>query len=159
LVDSARIPDKFNPRGYFECSVDALLHRLHFNRDALRGQAVKVTWPRVRQVLDLVKCKVIFMLRDPAAITRSINAMLAARAVLPWQTCEPAEVAEIRDLLDMAIMDIETHANADVIFSQYERCLKDPYAVAAAIAEHLERDLDVDAMARVVDPELNHHSV
>jgi len=156
VADEVRSPDADNPRGYFE---DARVRRLR--RDATWlpeacGRAVKI----VSALLDALppgpRWDVLFL-------TRPIAVVLASQAVMLERRGERRETPDV----DMA-RHFERHvgrvrtvmtARDDVRWLDvpYDGVLADPPEWAARVSTWLGLALDVEAMARAVEPALRRH--
>ena len=130
--------NRYSPSGTFELK-DVGLRLAEEPPEWTAGRAVKL----VAQYMDWLPqnrpLRVIFMLRDP----REIVASLVAMKVI-WEDDPVSAVGRARRILrdfDVPTMDV-----------QYHDMLKYPRATARLVADFIERpDLDIDAMASVVD--------
>lgn len=153
LVDETRPPDSDNPRGYFEL-------------EAVKGSATDASWVKdapgkVVKVISYLlpslpidhEYRVVFLRRNLDSVVRSQTAMLARLGQPAAATDE-----EARALLAEHVVDIETwfetasHVHRSCV--SYERVLAEPAEQARRIAAFLGVPLDVDAMARAVEPDL-----
>jgi hypothetical protein len=157
LTDGARAADADNPRGYLELeAVKRIREDPRFLADA-GGRAVKV----IAQLLPFLPrgaafvYRVIFIERDLDEVLASQRAMLdrlgrrgaelppeRLRAVFATQAGQAKEALRAR--ADVRLVEVE-HAAV----------LADPRATARVLADFLGGDLDVEAMAAAVDPDLH----
>jgi hypothetical protein len=117
------------------------------------GKVVKVISYLLPYLPADLDYKVIFLRRNLDSVVRSQTVMLN-RLGQPASTSDD----EARSLLAEHVVDIETWfeqaAHVQRCSVSYERVLADPAAHARRIADFLGVALDVDAMARAVEPEL-----
>lgn len=141
LADKESLGDHgpHHPTGTYELW-DVGKHLMEEPPEWTAGCAVKL----VAQYMDWLPLnrplKVIFMLRDPSEIVASL---LAQRVI--WEDDPVSAVRRARHILEInSVPTLDIH---------YKEMIKYPRATAVQVADFLERDLDVSAMAAVVDPE------
>lgn len=161
MTDDIRTPDEDNPRGYYEFeAVKGIQGDTSWLQNA-RGRAVKMVSALLRYLPADYSYKVIFMQREMHEILASQRKMLARRAADAGDRDEaPAEV----DDAHMAIL-FEEHLKTvcgwlkerpeiEVLYVNYNDVLQNPFSYAEQINGFLDAQLDVEAMASVVDPTL-----
>ena len=150
LTDELRPSDESNPRGYFELEAVKRLRSDQTWLDQARGRAVKIIHLLLRElpVDGRFEYRVLFMLRPIAEVLASQRAMLAR------QGKQPAS-ASLAGVYESQLAQAQEWMRAHPCFSfltlEHHRVIQQPEASAAAIAEFLQRDLDVKAMAATVD--------
>jgi Sulfotransferase family len=155
VTDGARAADIDNPKGYFED--DRVLDLAgaedkSWLRNA-RGRAVKIISYLLRHLPRDNNYQVLFMRRDIGEVLASQAKMLERRG-----ETSGADDAAMRELFETdlwkASYHIKNSGHIDAIDVHYSEVLADPVAHARRIAEFLGRDLDLEAMASIVDPDL-----
>ena len=163
LTDELRVPDPDNPRGYYELERVKTLER----GDATwlvgaAGHAVKVISTLLRHLPPTHDYRILYMHRQIGEVLSSQQKMMA-RAMAENGSADAAD-----DSLAMGQMlrshDTQIRAWVDeqptmqVLDVNYNALLANPgpgaQRVAAFLAEVADAPLDVDAMARVVEPTL-----
>lgn len=154
LRDGQREPDDDNPEGYYEYErVKGLPEGDTEWLEQARGRAVKVISALLGHLPGDGSYEVLFMRRDLGEVLASQRQMLDRREQ------EAASEEEIlrREFLDH-IDEVRTSAsNRDEMrFHEvdYNRVLQSPREEFARVEGFLTPELDVDAMAEVVDPDL-----
>jgi hypothetical protein len=156
VTDGARAADIDNPKGYFE---DDRVLDLAKAEDktwlrSARGRAVKIISYLLRHLPGENNYQVVFMRRDIGEVLASQAKMLQRRGEESG-----ADDAAMRELFETdlwrASYHIRNSGHIDALDVHYAEVLADPAAHARHIADFLGRDdLDVEAMAAIVDPEL-----
>ena len=156
LTDGLRQADPNNPKGYFEYEP---VKKLPKGKTgwllSAHGKAVKVISALLVNLPDDFNYKVIFMERDLDEILASQRRMLERS---DKKEGKPIEDAQLR-------RDYQAHLDAvkdwlklqdwlSVLFISYNQILRDPMAAFKMVDAFLEPPLDVEAMARVVEPAL-----
>jgi hypothetical protein len=153
LSDGVRVADADNPNGYYELeAARGTMADASWARTA-PGRAVKVISHLLPHLPVDLEYRVIFLRRDLGQIARSQRVMLERLG-------QPAGVGDedARELLAEHLVDVEAWLeNARHVRRlgvSYARTLDDPRGQATRIAHFLERELDLEAMARVVETSL-----
>jgi len=153
LTDQERKPDIDNPRGYWEWEPIKLLPKQPERIDEAEGKAVKVISQLLLSLPTGRDYKVIFMERPLPEVLASQDEMLKRRG--SSQSVDPALLASaFRDHLKEVVTWLEHRAEIPVCRVGYRKLLNDPKSLAQAVRDFLDRDLNVEAMAREVDPSL-----
>ncbi len=154
LVDEHRRADASNPRGYFE--YEPVKASAWDNRWVAQapGKAVKVIHLLLEHLPARYRYDVLFMERPLTEVLASQARMLEREgkrgAQLPpdrLRAIFESQLAQVRARLTEA-------AHMRWLALRYGDAIADPKAFARRVAAFLGRALDVEAMARVVDPAL-----
>jgi len=155
LTDGVRGADENNRRGYLEFEP---VKRLRERNDWLaqaRGQAVKVIHLLLRHLAlqGELRYRIVFMRRPLDEVLASQRAMLARDG-------RPAgDPAVLRRAFEKQLAELDTwlasQARISVLPAEYHAVLKNPAEEAGRVQAFLGLPLDVDAMARCVDPILH----
>jgi len=154
VQDGVRTANEDNPLGYYEFEP---VKRLKEDRSwvaGATGQAVKVIYKLVYDLPPNVAYRVLFMQRDLDEVLSSQEAMMRRDGL------DPDEIG--RDvLLRLFQSDVfefrrwaDAQPNITLLPVDYARIVAEPEDTAREIAAFLGRDLDLQAMAQVVDPTL-----
>jgi len=156
LTDNIRTADEDNPEGYYEFEQVKNLHQddeKSWIGDA-KGKAVKVIAELLKELPENYFFKLIFMDRDLEEVIASQNKMLIRRGEPP----EPGDDRKMMLLFEKHLRKVKQwihgRSNFDVIFIDYKEVLDDPIRHAERIKDFLQRSLDVERMASVVDKRL-----
>jgi hypothetical protein len=155
VMDGIRTADEDNPNGYFE---DERVKNLAQNLDKkwlqdARGKAIKIIAALLENVPDANNYKLVFMRRNLHEVLASQAKMLARRG-------EPAGPGDDKLLeffeqhLKRVLAGTRARPCFEVCELEYKQVVEDPRPNALRLQEFLGRPLDVDAMARAVDPAL-----
>jgi hypothetical protein len=154
LTDEKRIADESNPRGYFEFEPVKRLRTDQAWLAEARGRAVKIIHVLLRELPadGRFAYRVILM-------KRSLEEILASqRAMLQRQGKKSADETALRRIFQQQLLETESYLAAHPQFSllrvDYHDVLESPLTCAKKVQSFLDRDLDVEAMARAVDPAL-----
>lgn len=153
-VDHIRQADEDNPKGYFEYEKVKKLEQDASWLDEVEGKAIKVISYLLPRLPEDRAYKIIFMERDLNEVVRSQNNMLKRRN----QSGSKGDDAKMVRLFEEHLTRIKTligrTKNMDVLYLAHRDVLDHPPRAAEEIADFLDRDLDREAMAECVDPEL-----
>ena len=153
VTDSTRAPDESNPRGYFELEAVKRLRSDQTWLDQARGRAVKIIHLLLRElpVDGRFEYRVLFMQRPIEEVLASQRAMLARQGKQEASTSlagvYESQVAQGQEWM-------RAHPCFSFLTLEHHRVIQQPEESAVAIAEFLQRDLDLRAMAASVDPSL-----
>lgn len=155
-TDKIRKADDDNPKGYFELEKIKKLHKEEdksWLKDA-RGKAIKVISELLKELPQEQRYKLIFMNRHLDEVIASQNRMLENRG----ESFDPTRNEALREMFEKHLWKVRSwlkqQPQYEVGFFDYGEVLQNPAASAERIRELLEMELDVDAMAEVVDPSL-----
>lgn len=154
LMDQRRAPDDDNPRGYFEDErVKKLARDASWLREA-EGRAVKVVSPLLRHLPSGFEYRVIFVERDLSEVVQSQQKMLTRRgergAGVPPERLKAAYARHIEEVFE----SLAARKNMVVLRLSYREIIAEPLMSAQRIRGFVGAAMDIDAMARVVDPNL-----
>ena len=156
LTDGERAADDDNPRGYYEYEP---AKRLMSDRTWLPeadGKVVKI----VAQLLPYLpprphRYNIVFMQRDLGQVYASQQVMLdnldRPGSKLPEDKLKQAYAKQIETLKQM----LGAHGSITTLWVDHAEVLADPRRMARRIELFLGRDMDLEAMAAVVDPSLH----
>ncbi len=154
-TDKFRPADAHNPRGYYE---DRRVKSLGTDNTWVAeadGAALKVVSLLLYELPDNLQYRVLFMRRNLEEVLRSQQQMLASR---PDGRSDAAPPADMRLHFERHLARLDAwlpqQQHIDVFEIDHRSVIDDPHAVAVSVASFLERELDVEAMASVVDPAL-----
>lgn len=153
LADGARAADRDNPRGYYE--LDAIKGTA-FDASWVRaagGKAVKVISYLLRYLPPDLEYRVLFLRRELDQVVRSQRAMLERLGQPVGETDGEARRLLAEHLVDVEAW-LETAAHVRRLGVSHARVLSDPRGQSERIARFLGRELDLDGMARAVEPAL-----
>lgn len=157
LVDEERKADEDNPRGYYEYERVKESAEDPSWTDEAEGKAVKVVSLLLYELPLGHRYKVIFMTRRLEEILASQADMLKRRGV---KENGPSN-EEMRRHFETHLKKLErwfaTRSDIEWIRCSYHAVLENPRREATAIARFLNKNLDVEAMVRCVDPGLHRH--
>ena len=154
MTDGIREADEDNPEGYFEFEPVKRLKEGSAWLAEARGKGIKVISRLLRDLPGGYLYKVIFMRREMGEVLASQRAMLVRRGKevgegddLPLGELFAGHLAEVEQWL-------RTQLNFEVLEIRYQKALDEPLEVARAVEKFLDRELDIERMAQVVDPNL-----
>jgi hypothetical protein len=154
LTDGRRQQDESNPRGYFEYELVKNLRNDNSWLAAAQGRAVKIITHLLPYLASEFQYRIVYVERDLDEVLLSQRRMLerdgrtgARISDEQLRRTYTSQVSNIRRWLD-AQPNVQLHT------VNFRELLAQPRESAAAIAEFLGGDLDVDAMAAAVDPAL-----
>jgi hypothetical protein len=153
LTDQRRRPDIDNPRGYCEWEPIKLLPKEPNLIDEAEGKAVKVVSQLLLSLPAGRSYKVIFMERPLPEVLASQDEMLKRRG-----TADPVDSGELnaafRDHIKEVVAWLEQREDIPICRVGYRKVLSDPAGWSKTVRDFLDLDLDVNLMARAVDPSL-----
>ena len=151
VCDGLRPADAHNPRGYFE---DRRVRRLaEDSRWLLQegGRAVKIIYRLLYHLPRQMPARVLLMQRPLDEVVASQQAMLASpdSSGLDWISLFESELRQLRGWL-------AEQQQITVLEVSFARLLADPGPTLAEVISFLQRPLQAEAMAAVVEPSLRH---
>jgi hypothetical protein len=153
LTDFERNPDVDNPRGYCEWEPIKRLSMQPELIDRAEGKAVKIISELLLSVPTGRTCKLIFMERPLPEVLASQDQMLKRRGL--DQSVDSDELINaFRDHMREVAGWLQQRTDMPLFRMGYRKLLANPVGYAEEIREFLGIDLDLDAMARQVDPML-----
>jgi hypothetical protein len=153
LSDQERKPDIDNPRGYYEWEPAKLLPKEPNRIDEAEGKAVKVISQLLLSVPRGRDYKLIFMERPLPEVLASQDEMLKRRGATD-RVDHTVLTNAFRDHIHEVVTWLEQREDIPVCRMGYRKILGDPLCSAQTVRSFLEMDLDVESMAREVNPSL-----
>ncbi|HUM06047.1 MAG TPA: hypothetical protein VLT90_11350 [Terriglobales bacterium] len=154
LADGEREADTDNPRGYLEWERIKQLPKEPGLIAEAEGKVVKVISQLLLSLPDGHDYRVIFMQRPLPEVLKSQEEMLRRRGTFE----SGGDSSAIEDAFQRHLMDVNRwlggKPNIQVLRVHYHRALREPKAIAEVVAQFLQANLDLDAMAREVDQTL-----
>lgn len=157
VQDQKREADSDNPKGYYE---DERVLRLNVTLDRswlfdCRGKGLKVVSHQLKYLPGTHTYKILFMRRSLDEIVASQNKMLVNREETERNRIDDENTkAEYQRHLDEVYGMIAAKEHFEMVEVQHRGLIDDPHGEATKIKAFLARDLDLDAMAAVVDKKL-----
>ena len=152
LTDGVREADVDNPKGYYELEAVKGTRRDMSWLSQAAGKAVKMVSMLLCELPEDRQYRVVFMRRDMEEVLASQRAMLRRRGEPDSAQPSDREMAvKFEAHLAQVAAWMEERANMEALHVQYADVLQDPTRLAGQVARHLERDLDIEAMVKVVD--------
>lgn len=158
VSDGEREADNDNPNGYYELErVKDLDKTRDDEKEWLgesRGKVIKIISLLLQHLPDRFAYKIIFMRRNLDEILSSQNKMLVHRD----EAGSDADDEEMGKLYRTHLRTINSlmdrRPNFDHLDVAYKDALNKPEAHARRLTEFLGREMDIEKMASVVDPQL-----
>ena len=155
LQDNIRTADEDNPKGYYEFErVKKLPDDTAWMPEAV-GKAVKIIALLLTKLpLKGYRYKVLFMRRDIEEIMKSQKQMLIRRGESPDKISDEEMITTYNRHLSEVLSFLEANSCFTVFFVNYNDLMRDPEDWVPRIAAFLGKEMDVEAMKAVVDPNL-----
>ena len=154
LVDHLRQPNPDNPGGYYEFErVKMLKEDSSWVGDA-KGMAVKVIYKLVADLPTSESYRIVFMQRDLEEVLRSQETMMRRDGLDPDTIGRDTLLQLFQTEVFTFRRWAEVQKNIRIFYADYRQIIDDPEAAMGEIAAFLESDLDIKAMAEVVNPDL-----
>ena len=156
VTDGLRTADEDNPKGYYE---DERVMNLATMDDrswltAARGKGIKIISHLLRELPKSNNYKVLFIRRDLSEILASQAKMLDRRG--EESTTDDARMKQLFEAdIWRARYQLRNGSHFDWLELEHRGFIENPAEQAERIRDFLEMDLDVDAMAAVVDRSLH----
>ncbi|MBM4429471.1 MAG: sulfotransferase [Chloroflexi bacterium] len=155
LTDQMREADEDNPQGYYEFEPVKQIEHNHAWLEDAQGKVVKMISALLRHLPATYHYRIIFVRRRMEEVLASQRQMLMRRGE-PTNDVSDEKLSEIfsRHLQQVeAWLDAQPHM--EVLYVDYHHVLQDPLSEARTIGQFLGQELDVAAMATVVDRNLH----
>jgi hypothetical protein len=155
VTDELRTADDDNPKGYYEFERVKQMDKgdTGWVNDA-QGKVVKVISALLKHLPSGHNYQVIFLRRHMSEILASQRKMLIRRGEDP----DKMDDAQMAMLFERHVQGVEQwlakQSNIEVLYVHYSDVMADPLATINTLGRFLGRDMDVRAMAEVVDPNL-----
>lgn len=155
FTDGLREADPDNPRGYYELErVKRLPEGDTGWLEEAAGRSVKVISELLRHLPEGIRYRVLFMERNLEEILASQRKMMERRGTTERGGDDDAVAEVYRSHLRRVRDGLDRREGTETLYLDYGDVLADPEAAARRVAGFLDRELDVEAMASVVDPSL-----
>lgn len=153
LTDRVREADGDNPKGYYELEKAKAIKRDASWMHEAEGRSFKIVSMLLTGLPAGFTYRIIFMRRGMDEILASQRVMLTNLGKDPGP-----EDSQMRQYFEKHLRELgdwlREQPNMSVLECEYANVVSDPVREAARIQAFLGRDLDMEAMARVVDPNL-----
>jgi hypothetical protein len=154
LSDGIRKPDGDNPRGYYEWEGLKELPKEPSIVAQSEGRAVKVISSLLLALPQGHEYRVIFMLRPLDEVLASQAVMLRNRGTEGAKLPPAAMLAALQSHLAQVNAWLRSRLDIAVLRMNFHDLVADPRGQAQTMARFVGLPLDVEAMARQVDPSL-----
>ncbi|MCP4250950.1 MAG: sulfotransferase family protein, partial [bacterium] len=155
LIDNVREADEDNPKGYYEFEA---VKRTRKNASWLTEAPGKVVKMVHLLLMDLPlnrEYRVVFMKRALEEVVKSQNIMLDRHGKEGVDSDKDKLMQVFGSQMKQVDKWMVDHPKCfKALYVDYNQALQDPRPAVAAVNEFLGGDLDVEAMAGVVDPSL-----
>ena len=155
LTDGVRKADADNPRGYFEYEKVKRLRRDCSWLPEAKGKAVKIIAQLIPFLPFQFSYRFIFMERDISEVLASQRKMLQHQGKGGGNLSD----AQLHQIFERQVREVKqmlTQRNIPMLDVAHSEALQYPAKIAQRIREFFGQDLDVQAMAAVIDPNLHH---
>ena len=159
LSDGLRAADPDNPRGYYEWEPIKQLAQEPSLVAQAESRAVKVISSLLFALPAGHEYRIVFMLRPLEEVLASQALMLRNRGTEGAQLAPAAMLGALRAHLVHMDAWLRTRPDLSVLKVNLHDVLTDPHGQAVSMARFVGLPLDLDAMARQVDPSLHRHGV
>ncbi len=154
LTDRKRKADEDNPRGYHELEKATQLRKKRDWVGEARHKAVKIVAQLLPYLPKDVPIRVVFIERDLDEVLASQKTMLIRMKRDSAKFSDAQMQAAYSRQLDMVKQWLALNPNSWVLYIRHADVIRDPACTADQINRFLGGGLDVESMARVVDPDL-----
>ena len=154
FTDLIRSSDADNPKGYFEHTSSRLIESDSSWIPLVRGSAVKIICEHLPVLPEGESYKVIFMDRNMKEVIGSQKAMLD-RMGRKGGNLQPAKMMSVLDAhVAIAERTLARRSDIDAIYVNYNDVIQNPKSKASEITNFIGGELDTQAMANAVEPNL-----
>jgi len=155
MTDEIRTADKDNPKGYYEFERVKQLDKgdTAWVNEA-QGKVVKVISALLKHLPSEHEYRVIFMRRTMLEILASQRKMLVRRGEDPNKMDDEKMATLFNKHLESVQEWLQAQPNVSVLYIHYSEMLADPLPDIERIAQFLGKELNVEKMANIVDPNL-----
>ena len=155
LTDKLRTAEDDNPKGYYEFERVKQMDKGDTGWvPQAQGKVVKVISALLKYLPSSYHYQVIFLRRHMSEILASQRKMLINRGEDP----DKMDDAQMGMLFENHVRQVEKwlaqQSNIEVLYVHYSDVMADPLTAINSMSRFLGRDMDVRAMAEVVDPNL-----
>jgi hypothetical protein len=155
MTDGLRQADDDNPNGYFELERVKKLREgdTTWLKDA-PGKSIKVISALLQYLPQGYRYRVLFMQRNLGEVLASQRQMLLNRGEASEQDSDEQMARRYLGHLEEVDAWLKTRRDIETLYVPYNRMVQDPLPYIQQVNQFLGGGLDVEAMARVVDPSL-----
>jgi hypothetical protein len=155
VQDHIRVPNEDNPKGYYEFERVKKLPEGDIGwLNEAAGKVVKIITQLVVHLPDSHSFRVLVMRRSIPEILASQAKMLERRGQEGGQVSDEQMTALFEKHLKQVYAWMDQRPNVEYMDVSYNDALADPLPIIERVRAFLGCELDTDAMARVVDPDL-----
>lgn len=155
FTDGIRTPDENNPKGYYEHElVKSLARNKTWVKDA-KGMAVKVISHLLFELPANYRYRIIFMDRDLDEVLKSQHHMLVRDGKAKEEAMNLRLVNAFKQNLDRVRDWAPKQENMEILFVSHRNLINNPKEELQKVNNFLGGNLDIDAMATVVDKSLH----
>ncbi len=155
LTDELRTADGDNPKGYYEFERVKQLDKGDTGwLPMARGKAVKVISFLLQHLPADERYQVIFLRRNLDEILASQRKMIINRGEDPDRMDDAQVAAMFNRHIELVEKWLARQPNVDTLYIHYSDVMADPLPEINRMCRFFDRDLDAQAMAEVVDPDL-----
>ena len=150
LTDAVRVPDRSNPRGYFEHEAVKHLARESSFVSSASGMALKVVSPLLPKLPSGPHYRIVLMKRDMDEVLRSQARMMggaAANSPADREVEDGILRAAFTKSMAQARAWIEKGPNTLVLEIEHGEALREPLQIARRVAEFIGTSSETDALA------------
>lgn len=153
MTDGSRKADEDNPRGYLEYEPVKRIHEDGSWLFEARGRAVKIVAPLLGRLENGISYRAIFMDRNMQEVIASQKALLERQGAKGARLSD-AHLQRVLERQVIAGKRLLIQKGIPVLYLRHDQCLQQPRETAERVGAFLGEHLDIEAMARVVDPGL-----
>lgn len=155
MTDGLRQADDDNPNGYFELERVKKLREgdAAWLQDA-PGKSIKVISALLEYLPPGYDYRVLFMQRNLGEVLASQRQMLANRGEASDQASDEQMARRYLSHLEEIDAWLKTRRDIETLYVPYNRLVQDPLPYIQQVNAFLGGGLDLEAMAKVVDPKL-----
>ncbi|MFH1748655.1 MAG: sulfotransferase family protein [Planctomycetota bacterium] len=154
LVDNIRVADEDNPRGYYEFEPVKQTKKDASWLAGSEGQVVKMVYRLLYDLPADRQYRIVFTQRKLEEVVASQNVMLERQGKPGGDLSQDKLLSLFEAELDKSYSWLAEQPNFRVLFVDYNETLADPAPTVHAVNEFLGGNLDVNAMLKVVEPQL-----
>lgn len=154
LTDGNRVADDSNPKGYYEYAKAKKLVTDKSWLPEAEGKVVKVIAQLVAQLPSNHNYKIVYMERDIAEVLVSQQKMLGKTANVEAKAFPVGLDQTFKKQVAKMNTWVDSQPNVDIFKVNYKDVIENPLDNGSKIANFLGKELDIEAMAKAVDPTL-----
>lgn len=154
LADELRQADKNNPKGYYEYEPVKRLAQDNSWMNLADGKSLKVIAQLLPSLPPKFKYKIVFMVREMNEVLQSQQIMLGRSKDKASKSYPVGLAKTYKDQVEKTHTWIDSQPNVDMLLVNYSDVINNPIEKAKEISGFLDQELNIEEMAKVVDPEL-----